>query len=71
MSTKNNTRYSMRLRQNRGGDALSNLGGGDNGGGGDGAASSRSSSRAALVSLKGKMMTLLAAVDTFAWIMYH
>ena len=54
MSTKNNTRYSMRLRQNRGGDALSNLGGGDNDGGGDVAASSRSNSRAALVSLKGK-----------------
>ena len=53
MSTKNNTRYSMRLRQNRGGDALSNLGGGDNDGGGDVAASSRSS-RAALVSLMGK-----------------
>ena len=44
----------MRLRQNRGGDALSNLGGGDNDGGGDVAASSRSSSRAALVSLMGK-----------------
>ena len=53
MSTKNNTRYSMRLRQNRGGDALSNLGGGDNDGT-DVAASSRSSSRAALVSLMGK-----------------
>ena len=50
MSTKNNTRYSMRLRQNRRGDALGNLGNNDVGGD-VAAASSRSSSRAALVSL--------------------